>query len=425
MDELEIFLDQQGFRREDDDDGSNTSSSEDDPVQVYGTDDSESDLEGAETDDSEEEVEEEEGLAAIRRINGNQRDQEGVFVIILAAYWVLMMWRDLIQRRPRWNPIIPVVRLDIDAYDDITCERLFRFRADEIRDIIVALRMPDYFTLVNRGRIPSIEGVCIVLRRLAYPCRYIELVQMFGRSESMLSRITSTVLRWICDRWMDTLFHWDHARLTPAKLEEFARAVKDAGSLLPGVIGFIDGTVRPIARPIEGQELDYNGHHRVHAMKYQAVTSPDGIIIHLSGPYQGRHHDLSLLRASGITNSLYQHAKDTRGNQLYLYGDPGYQISPVLMVPYSTTNITPRQQAFNESMSRVRVAVEWTFGHVLQYFAFSDYKKSQRSLLSCVHRHYVVSVLFSNIHSCITQNNAAVGRFGVLPPSLEEYLHYQ
>ncbi|KAK3806576.1 MAG: hypothetical protein J3R72DRAFT_377299, partial [Linnemannia gamsii] len=78
---------------------------------------------------------------------------------------------------------------------------------------------------------------------------------------------------------------------------------------------------------------------------------------------------------------------------------------------------------FNEAMSNFRVAVEWSFGTVVQYFMFSDYKKTQRSLLSEVKVHYALSILFANIHSCIIETNPSVGRFGVTPPSLEEYLH--
>lgn len=354
--------------------------------------------------------------------NPNAQDED-FFRIIAVGHQFLQLAVQYIAARPRNYPFIPHVRFDLRLYDDDTCTRFFRFQQDEIRTILASLRMPDIFKADNGLAFASIEGLSLVLRRLAYPCRLIDLVHMFGRSESSLSRMISTVLRWIHRRWSRRLLHWDHQRLTPAKLEQFAAVVSEQGSPLPAVIGFIDGTVRPIARPTQDQELDYNGHHRVHALKYQAVTTPDGIIVHLAGPYQGRHHDVTLYRASGLEQALYRWAKDSNGNQMYIYGDPAYTISPVLQVPYPKVGITPRQEAFNESMSRVRVAVEWSFGHTLQYFAFSDFKKSQRSLLSSVHLHYIVSVIFANIHSCIIGTNASVGRFQVEPPTLAEYLH--
>ena len=37
--------------------------------------------------------------------------------------------------------------------------------------------------------------------------------------------------------------------------------------------GFIDGAVRPICRPGENQRVVYNGHKRVHALKYQSIIN--------------------------------------------------------------------------------------------------------------------------------------------------------
>ena len=48
--------------------------------------------------------------------------------------------------------------------------------------------------------------------------------------------------------------------------------------------GFVDGTVRPIARPGEYQRVLYNGYKRVHALKFQSVVAPNGMIANLHGP---------------------------------------------------------------------------------------------------------------------------------------------
>lgn len=61
-------------------------------------------------------------------------------------------------------------------------------------------------------------------------------------------------------------------------------AVHDKGGALNNCFGFIDGTVRPICRPGEHQRIVYNGHKRVHAIKFQSVTLPNGIIAQLFGP---------------------------------------------------------------------------------------------------------------------------------------------
>ena len=56
--------------------------------------------------------------------------------------------------------------------------------------------------------------------------------------------------------------------LTPIKLEEYCRAIKRKGAALHNFFGFIDGTVRPICRPTVNQRMLYNGHKKIHALKF-------------------------------------------------------------------------------------------------------------------------------------------------------------
>jgi len=46
--------------------------------------------------------------------------------------------------------------------------------------------------------------------------------------------------------------------------------------------------------PKENQELYYSGYQKCHAVKYQAVLTPDGLISHLGGPYTGRESDWTI-----------------------------------------------------------------------------------------------------------------------------------
>ena len=184
----------------------------------------------------------------------------------------------------------------------------------------------------------------------------------------------------------------------------------------------IDGTVHAVCCPIEGQEQIYNGHKCMHAMKYQSVATPDGIIVHLSGPYAGNHHDSRLFEMSGLAPILETHAKGDHNCQLTLYGDPAYTVSDIMQWPFHTAGISHEEKLHNECMSKVRIGVEWCFGYV-QYFPFSDFKKNQKTLLAEVHTHYVCSVLFANICSCIQQTNSPSAKFRVNPPTLDEYLH--
>ena len=86
----------------------------------------------------------------------------------------------------------------------------------------------------------------------------------------------------------------------------YADAIHQSGATLQNCWGFIDGTVRPICRPRSNQRILYNGHKLVHAIKFQSVIIPNGLIANLWGPMEGRRHDCALLASSGLLNLLSQ-----------------------------------------------------------------------------------------------------------------------
>lgn len=48
----------------------------------------------------------------------------------------------------------------------------------------------------------------------------------------------------------------------------------------------------------------YNGHKPVHAIKFQAVVIPSGLVANLYGPIEGRRYDAGMLKESGLFNML-------------------------------------------------------------------------------------------------------------------------
>ena len=105
----------------------------------------------------------------------------------------------------------------------------------------------------------GIEGLCLLLKRLAYPCRYFDVICRFARPVPELCRIYNIVLDWININHGHRLTPWNQLFLTPAWLEQYARAIRQIGCPLANCLGFIDGTVRPISRPEEHQRLVSHG----------------------------------------------------------------------------------------------------------------------------------------------------------------------
>ena len=82
------------------------------------------------------------------------------------------------------------------------------------------------------------------------------------------------------------------------------------------------------------QRVVYNGHKRVHRLKFQSVALPNGLIGNLYGPVEGRRQDVGMLKDTGLLNDLPRVGFNTRGDALCLYGDTAYPLRPNLMRPY-------------------------------------------------------------------------------------------
>ena len=77
---------------------------------------------------------------------------------------------------------------------------------------------------------------------------------------------------------------WNNDILNSVALQMYADAISAKGAALNSCFGFIDGTVRPISKPGERQRVMYNGHKRVHGIKFQSIALPNGLIRNMYGP---------------------------------------------------------------------------------------------------------------------------------------------
>ena len=196
---------------------------------------------------------------------------------------------------------------DLNDMDDSECLAEFRFHKNDVPVLLEALQLPQSFTCHQGTICDGIEALCITLRRFAYPCRYSDLIPRFGRSVPELSMISNLVMDTIYEEHHHRLTQWNNTLLNPPLLESYARAIDSKGSPLPNCFGFIDGTVRPICRPEQNQRIVYNGHKRVHGLKYQSVVLPNGMIANMYGPVgnHGFHLICCFFLGGGDLEALY------------------------------------------------------------------------------------------------------------------------
>lgn len=223
------------------------------------------------------------------------------------------------------------------------------------------LNLPVKVTCPNRFFVYSDEALCLLLRRCAYPCRYEDLVPRFGRPVPQLCMVVSEMMDLLHVRFGHLLSRLNQPLLSQADLVDCSQSVYRKGAALDNCWGFIDGTVRPVSGSGEHQRVLYNGHKRVHAIKFQSIVAPNGLIANLFGPVEGRRHDGGMLAMSGLLPMLEAYCVSPTGLPLCVYGDPAYPLRVHLQGPFKGAALTPQQQLFNMSMSKVRTSVEWVF----------------------------------------------------------------
>ena len=188
--------------------------------------------------------------------------------------------------RPQ-NPEFPYFQYDtfnLHNMNDDECLAEFRFKKTDIQTLKEALHLPDVIRCQQRTVCDSTEALCMLLKRLAYPCRYGDMIHRFARPVPEMCMITNEVTDYLHDNHAHRILQWNEDVLNPGKLQEYANAIYNKGAPLDNCFGFVDGTVRAISRPGHNQRTVYNGHKRIHALKFQSVVVPSGIIANMFGP---------------------------------------------------------------------------------------------------------------------------------------------
>ena len=178
-----------------------------------------------------------------------------------------------------------------------------RFRKAEIRRILPFLQLETEELRARYTATPE-ERLCLVLMRLAYPIRIKDLCDVFGRSPSWVSTVLNDTLIHMYGLWHDRL-GWNPEFLTLDRVRSYQEAIDAVGG---GDChwGYIDGTMSRVCRPELDQKLMYSGHKKTHCLKYQGITTPDGLVASFTGPYVGSKADPFMVTDSGLPEKLQE-----------------------------------------------------------------------------------------------------------------------
>ncbi|OWZ13539.1 hypothetical protein PHMEG_00013109, partial [Phytophthora megakarya] len=163
--------------------------------------------------------------------------------------------------------------------------------------------------------ISALEALYIFLRRMSYPARLEDLANLFGRAPAALISISNAVQDFLFDSFSHLLL-FDTRRLTAITLRAYAGSV---------------------CRPKKNQKYVFNGHKK-HALMYQSFLAPDGIIIHISGPFPGTRHDVFILHQS-LLLKVAASSLTFDGKHYVFYGDSAYGQQEHVVAPFYTMDV--------------------------------------------------------------------------------------
>lgn len=275
----------------------------------------------------------------------------------------------------------------------------------------------------NRYKCDALTATCVFLRRLSYPCRWRDLETTFGMRQPVLTEVFWEVVGALYKnkRCLLTSFRHD---LLQDRAELYAEAVADRGGALDNCVGFIDGTKIDMCRPggpDVNQRANYSGHKRKHCLGYQTITVPDGLVLHMFGPAEGRQPDVVMYARSGME----EHLRDNLliGEKQYcIYGDAAYRLRPWLCTAFPRRTATEGQIAFNKSMNAVRTCVEWSYAELKQSFTAVDFRRATKIRQAPIAQIYICAGLLHNFRVCLGYGGQTAHYFMLRAPTLEEYV---
>jgi len=116
---------------------------------------------------------------------------------------------------------------DLERLPHTECMSKFRLSKTDIYRLVHCFSIPDVVQTAERTSCTAVEALCIVLRRLAVPDRWEDLIAIFHRSPSGLSNIFLHMIEFLVSKFDDILY-LDRERVTKS-LAVFSEAIHAKG----------------------------------------------------------------------------------------------------------------------------------------------------------------------------------------------------
>jgi len=157
----------------------------------------------------------------------------------------------------------------------------------------------------------------------------------------------------------------------------------------------------------------YSGHKRTHGLKFQMLTTLDGIIACLFGPINGNRHDSFMLCMSGLLAQLQEIMPLEDGIVYAVYGDPAYPRSDYIKSGYRNPVPGYTEAQYNTIMSASQICAEWSYRDITQNFKWLSFENSLHILQCPVVQYYTIAAFLTKLcsifmaikHPCISMQH--------------------
>lgn len=140
-----------------------------------------------------------------------------------------------------------------------------------------------------------------------------------------------------------------------------------------------------------------------------------------AGPYPGRISDSAMVLDSRIEKRLAGFCGQ-EGRDYKLFVDPAFGALRFISKPFRHTVATEVESIRNTRISRVRVTVEQTIGHITQQLSAVVFVRTERVGDGDVCKRNLVGCFLRNVWTCVRGGNQILEFFGWCPPTLEYFL---
>ena len=144
----------------------------------------------------------------------------------------LILYDSFMSKNPDFSyDTYPIFSLD--DVEEAECKAEFRVLKQDLPRLREALRIPESFKLEQVSVCDGMEALCMLLRRVCYPCRYSDMIPRFGgKPVSVISFITNRVIDYIFDMHGYLVSEWNETILNPVALQSYADAIARKGAPL-------------------------------------------------------------------------------------------------------------------------------------------------------------------------------------------------